>query len=770
MEITIEQLLESIDLYEQKVWKAVRKDSLASISESLKRAVIYERPRGTRQIVVPSVHKMPRVQLTTLLPELGRLIEQNQDLPDSVLVVSVEELSGEVRQTFSEMMLSGYQVSLDFLAGNALGATSEFEYLFAENEAKESFVGLDDTQKLLYDLLAEGQNVSDIKAGLVCSVIVFVLYEHGPQTIDKTLLFVQDKLGKEVGSIQQEMMFLRKNKRIEPLPTNTELLRLTDKEEKRVVDARERMKREEKAFFSEFIKLLEKYGITEEQEKLFGILRQMYENHCGVSIDKRHRGSAVNGQQRMEGAMSEFQKFLQERIKNKDAVKVLTEHLKDLCASNNYLSKVGASESFLSLFRSKRLERYIGGKHKHVYLDTPVFVFYLCSKSGLLPGITDWQDHGYKSTINMMSLKNNRKIDVKFHIANDYIGEAVGELRKALRMAWFAERHTFAIPFETSNTFYNYYQFLKEECELDGDDTIKDFASFAKHLGFSVVDPEHLEFESSARYDLTQRLKIFGVEVCKPVQIPTDLFIETLKEYEKMLAYNERKKSPEARKADVRQCIRLAALAKEEGDKDNDFYFASWDYSTIKLRKWLVRKDSLTYDQYTIYNPAQIASKLSLSHFNINAKNITDDIFFYADVSYNLTEKIRRLYDEVIIPLFGYQERQDLQAVNFILELQQQYLSQLELEMTDVELPKKLPLEIIFTDIRQSISDKGHSEQDLSIYLNDAANLDYLKNFFTSAFDEVAKEKALDELISTFCTQFETYIRETNESDGNIPI
>ena len=770
MDITIEQLIEAIDLYEQKVWKAVRKDSLASLSDSLKRALIYERPRGTRQIVVPSVHKMPRVQLSTLLPELGKLIEQNQNLPDSVLVVSAVELSDEVKQTFSEMMLLGYQVSLDFLAGNVLAATPEFEYLFVENDAKDYFDGLDDTQKLLYDLLAEGQNVSDIKAGLVCSVIVFVLYEHGPQTIDKTLQFVQDKLGREVGSIQQEIMFLRKHKRIELLPINIELLRLTDKEEKRVVNARERMKREEQAFFSEFIKLLEEYGITEEQEKLFGILRQMYENHCGVSIDKRHRGSAVNGQQRMEDAMAEFRKFLQERVKNKDAVKVLTERLKDLCASNNYLSKVGASESFLSLFRSKRLERYIGGKHKHVYLDTPVFVFYLCSKSGLLPGLTDWQDHGYKSTINMMSLKSNRKIDVKFYIAYDYIGEAVGELRKALRMAWFAEKHTFAIPFETSNTFYNYYQFLKEECEFDDSGAVNDFASFAKQLGFSVIDPENSEFESVARYNLTQRMKLLGIEISKPLQIPNDVFNETLKEYEQLLAYDERKKSPEARKADVRQCIRLAELAKEEGDKGNDFYFASWDYSTIKLRQWLVRIDGLTYDHYTVYNPAQIANKLSLSHFDINAENITDDIFFYADASYNLTEKIRRLYDEVIIPLFGYQERQDLQAVNFILKLQQQYLTQSEAEMADVELPKKLPLEIIFTDIRQSISSKGHSEQELSTYLNDNVNLDYLKKFFISAFDGVVKKTALDGLIIDFCTHFENYIRESNETGANIPI
>ena len=769
MEVTIELLNAVIEAYEQNVWSAVNKGNLGGFSMKLANAQIYERPRGTRQIVIPVVHKIPRIQLSSLLPEVGQLIMNHQNLPDEVLVIGTVEMSNDVRQTFIEMMQSAYQVKLGFIQGDELFAISEFEKLL-EVDKQVSFEDLDNTQKLLYDLLAEGQNVSDIKSSLVCSVIVFLLDENGPLTNDKLLKLVQDKLGKDVGGIQQEIMFLRKYGRIEPSKANKSIVNLTDSEKRKVSEAKAKMLKEERAFFAEFTALLEEFGIRSNQKELFAILRQMYKEHCGLKLDQHNNGKSINANQRGEKAVVEFHNFLKTKVQNSDKEALLINRLKDLCANNRFLSRVGASESFLSLYRSQKLEQYIGGKHKFVFLDTPVFVFYFCSKTGLLQGYTDWQDHGYRSTIHMMSLQFNKKLDVNFYISGDYVGEAVGELKKALRMAWFAEKHKFAIPFETSNTFFNYYYFLLKEGHLKDNRDVKDFASFVSYLGFGIVDPEHVDFDKQATNTFINSMRQLGLKLFPSVQIPSGLYNDTLKEYESELLFNNKEKTPEARKNDVRQCIRLAQMALEEADKGKDFYFASWDYSTIDLRKWLMNRDSSMFGRYSIYNPGRIASKFSLSNFNIDSKSISDELFFYADESYNLSEKIRELYDDVIIPLFGYQERKDLQTVKFVLELQKQYLSQANAELTDVELPTKLPLEIIFNEIRQKVSERGHSEQELSTYLNDTVNLTYFKSFFTDAFDKVAKKMKITSIVTDFNAKFEEYLRATSAGNTKIPL
>jgi len=764
IKISLQQLIVAVDAYQAVHWNAKRKSDLSTISEHLKNVQVYERSRGSKQLVLPTVHQIPRVQLTTLLPELGNAISADTSLPDSVLVVSPVPISLEVQQTLTEMMRQEHQVDLRFLGNEEMMSIPEFASILKDDD-DGVFDDLDVSHKMLYDMLGEGQNVDDIKNCLVCSVIVFILDEKGKILTDELVKAVQDKLGKDVGSLQQEIRFLQKKGRLKSEKFNKDLLSLTDSEKKNIEVAKEKSLQEEKAFYAEFHALLDKYRICDEHKELFGKLRSMYISRCGVQLDQEISSNIKNDKERVKNAVDDFQQFVKSQIKEPNEMASFMEEMKELCQSNSFLSRVGASESFLSLYRSKKLEKYLGSKHKRVYLDTKVFVYYLCSKSGLLQGQSDWQEHGYRSTVNLMKLRHNKKIDVKFFVRDDYLGEAVGELKKALRTSWFTEMRKFPIPYETSNTFYNYYHFLHDEGRLN--DSIHNFEDFVRSLGFELTDPEHHDFEKSSMNKLLERLQYLGIERGNNKSIAEALFKEMLKEYEMQLMSKGKEKTKAARMADVRQ---TAILCKDSNVKDADFYFCSWDYTTIDLRDWLINKSPADYKHYSIYNPSRLANKFSLTDFNITSKSITDELFFYADNHYRISEKIRMLYDDVIVPLFGYIKRDDMQALNFILGLQKTYLSQHKPEMTDLEIDKKLPLEIIFNGISQKAYDEKYSTQELSNFLNDVKNLEYLKNFFTDAFNDIKNDRKVDELIAGFSKRMDAYFRENGSKDVDIPV
>ena len=83
---------------------------------------------------------------------------------------------------------------------------------------------------------------------------------------------------------------------------------------------------------------------------------------------------------------------------------------------------------------------------------------------------------------------------------------------------------------------------------------------------------------------------------------------------------------------------------------------------------------------------------------------------------------------------------------------------------------RNMKLEINFNDIRQKVSENGHSEQELSNYLNDTVNLTYFKTFFTDAFDKVAKKMKITSIVSDFNAKFEEYLRATSAGNTKITL
>ena len=264
-------------------------------------------------------------------------------------------------------------IELNIFDSFHLSKFKQFEDLFSDNTGE--FTEIDEASKMLFGMLAEGSNVSEIKSNLICSMIIFLLNENEKLTEKQLRELAEQKFDHEIGSIEQEVKFLLSKKRIEQDDTNKDLLKLTKNEKTVFQKMRSESKREEAAFHQAFISLLDSYKIPD-ASKLIEQLKSLYVESCEVNIDSA--SGSVDDEKRKDLVFREFCNLIKGYLKNADSTEHFLSELRKICMDNPFLEKIGANEMFLSLYRSSKLEQFINSKKKFVYLDTRVLSYYYC--------------------------------------------------------------------------------------------------------------------------------------------------------------------------------------------------------------------------------------------------------------------------------------------------------------------------------------------------------------------------------------------------------
>ena len=518
---------------------------------------------------------------------------------------------------------------------------------------------------------------------------------------------------------------------------------------------RSESKREEAAFHQAFISLLDSYNIPD-ASKLIEQLKSLYVESCEINIDTSS-GSVDDGK-RKDQVFREFSNIVKGYLKNTESTERFLTELREICMDNPFLEKIGASEMFLSLYRSSKLEQFINSKKKYIYLDTRVLIYYYCQVASRGKGWPYWNDHSYRATCNLASLVTKKNKDVKFRLSETYLGEIAGELQKALRSAWFDEKIKFKskIPFQTNNVFYNYYLYLLEEDCLNTEKGPMKFSRFVQSMGFNNCASESPLFIEETKNALRKRLKLLGIEVLSVGWKEPHLYEETLKEWDMLNSSKTYQKSSNAIKADSKQLLHIMSQPLDEEGKECEFYYASWDRTFTKMRDWLLDKSNKLHT-FFIYNPARMANRFALSHFKIDSKCITHEVFFYADSQFKLKQKIGSLFDHVLIPFFGNKADEGLDLMNLLVDIQEKHMSQHEPEIGDDWIDEKLPLELVFDSIKQSLKGWQCSENDLFKYMTDKNNQVEVTKIFDDSFDAISKKRRFDASIKNLGEQLRKY-------------
>lgn len=688
--INITDFRNSIVNYQQNHFQAFPERSEMPLSECM----TFIKNNKRKKVVLSTSHALLTVKCDDLLRKASQIIENDAAYSDTVELfydkpIDETTLDSIIRKADSMGIIVAAYDSIK------LSEINDFSNVFKKNYEIED---ISPAYRVLYDMLSEGSNVSQIKNSIVYSMIVLDIYNAQDHTISEKDLeeHISEKFPSS--SINQALSYLTRAGRI--TSPNKGIYTLNKKEKANVEKIIEKSRRRETDFINQFNTILVKYNIdNKKSENLILQLKKVYEENFKTNL----HNPITAFDEKINTTFNEFKDVLKNEIPNIQDIDAIIADIRELCTNNTFLNRISASESFVSLYDSPELMTYLDQKSKHVYLDTPVLVYYICSKFGAIKNKNnDWDNNLYLATKHLLEM-NKKRDDVSFYTIEHYIKETAGELRKALRIASY-ERYgiLYKVP-ETGNTFYNYYQFLRKSEIIDSKQSL---ASFLKERGFKNIDSESENFINDACKVIKSLLNYN--QITYDATELNHLYQDALKQYTIVLWDKKKDRTPNAMKSDVNLVLHLTSLY-EDDSTNIDYYICSWDSTFTDLAKWVVAQDPQNYHMFSSYNPSKLANKISFEKFNIDAKCITDSIFAYADENYELSTKVRNLYDNDLSKISNKED--SLLFIDKLEELKDKYLYQGEDEFDNEQRKENISLDAILEYLTEKINNQYTTDE-----------------------------------------------------------
>lgn len=681
---------------------------------------VFQNKREIKKCVQVTVQKQIELKLKKDLEKVAQMISQYGYSNKFEFYCSIS-ISEDKIEEYKKFAIDEYDIELDIYEAkrlSQLNCKEIVDYIYSLHSdviLKPEQMNIDRATKTLYDLLANGKDTSDIKNSLVDSVIISILYEKAPIDMIGLKEELEKRLGKNLPDILHSVNNLKSDQRIIKAPSNPKLLCLSELEQNNVQEILASSAKIEKDFCTSFTEILAKYEIVYTQD-ILDELKNLYKFNYSNDIDDNTKGDDNANLKIFES----FKKYLTNLIEKEENVDSLINDIKDLCSKNSYLNKISASESFLSLYKSNQLEQYLSQKHKDIYLDTPTFVYLLCAYYGVEDN--DWDNPFYRSMKSLIKLKDSYSDKISFYITQNYLGEVAGEIKKALLFSQFENYPFFKDMGGTSNTLFNYYEYLKKGKLFYDEDDIETFSDFIYSLGLENTDPNDNNFFKGTSQFLYEVAENFDINVVRWSQ--NERFGDFRILYEKILLAKEKNKSEAAITNDVNQVI-----ASLEHDIDNDCYLTTWDTTIHLLRdRVLSENEHLQYHYFNICNPARLSNRIALENFNINESALTNDIFVYADKRYDISNRVKSLL-ELIAPFLKENGTGSKKLIRKLGKIRKDQIEQRGSEAGNEREEKNLPIEEIFMLLipnkEKEKEDKNIMEK-FSFFMSSEDNTDYI--------------------------------------------
>ncbi len=743
-DISQQELLECVNLYEKEVRNAI------FIAESEENRIYrYKAARREKLVVVLTGNTFANKQ-EALLDKAMRLILSDANLSDNVDLYTTGIIT-EKRAEELESPLRKQGLSVSFFDQTKMEESPQFVKLRDNNSAKQKEREIDPS---FFDYLALSNDSTDIKNSFFYSLLLMEVYRHEPVTEDDFYDICQTKYSRDKADIKIAIKNLRKLGKLTPLQRGG-VFSLTDDEMRAIEKAIKEARQEEASFKDELGTIVRKYGY-EDASVFYDKLKSEYLNKYKVFA--RDDDNSDDKEKKSAERLGVWNSVLK-GIDEADARALLSE-LKHLCDRNDYMDQYGLIHSFLDLFRSENYERYIKQKQHYVYLDTPVVVNYICAKSAFQNDYEIvWNNAEFNSAIDLFGYCDEAKDSIKFVVPHDYLQEALGELKKALQFSWFNQFENLPIPVETANVFYNYYLEVKKVKSIYEDNVNNfTFEAFAKQLGLPETNTESIGFFNENLSYLRFYLKQLGCDTLNKVDVNRSLFDEVKTDYVWYLHDMDKDKSDLAINADVRQSLHITEEAVAS-NYEKEYYLVSWDNTLYQLRNKVKTLMEIAGRSYNIFKPGELAEKLAFRSFRFSKESVSKEVFAYANTSFDVKEKIRSLYDNVLNPFFASCGKSNSSLVIEVLKMQK---ASMEGEEKASLRDDKTALETIFLSIISTLPKYNCSTQNLKDYLNDDLNNPAIIPLFTQAFEDYKKGQNVI-IANTVCELVKDYVSKDDK-------
>lgn len=723
-ELDKETFKKVVSYYEQNVLGATFE---AEIDSSL--VLMKFKAQRRSKLVTFTTHKFPDIALNKILT---RVVQELDAVPQYSEVVDFycnTEVSVKKEEEMQSRALKE-GITLKVYDVKKLCAEESLRVIFypMPQEEKSSFF-----ENVVCDYLSRSNDSSFIKNGFYYAQLLYIVYEKGHIYKKDLITELEKRLGTKIDSVSSDVDYLRRENRLQSKKQtgDAQLLRLTDTEIDRMKNALLESQELEKEFKHSFQVISSNYGISD-YKKCIDAVSNFYLQRNFSLIGEDDESTSKNGQEGNLKGYEELSSTIKTIIPYKEKTQEYLAEIKELCKENGFLNRICAGKSFLNLYQSQRYQDYISGKVCRVILDTPLLIYLVCCKfAGKDDFDTPYDDADYKTICNLEEFQETHQQAVKFIMTYDYANEVVGELRKAINLSWFDDMAGLAIPLKTSNIFYNYYLYVKEEKRRkEKSSRAYDFLDFVKELGIEF-SPDPAKFRNNGLIYLQTFANVFGIDYEEKINVRLDGFDEVSRSYALALAdMRHKSKSASAIASDVRQSL---FYSEKSQNTEDEFYVTSWDTSLYELRNIVKERRSYPSYTYAIHRPDALLNRLALKSFKINDECFTNEIFAYAERSFSLTDKIKSMFDNVLNPLFGSYGQRNPQLVKNIVKIQKEAIDRAGEGNESSRIQTPLPIEVILEHITEKIREKHCSTDEFRLFLNDKSNTTFLTEVIKKA-------------------------------------
>lgn len=740
--ITQEKLLSSVIQYEKNKYNA---EFVCRLNDD---NYLYKF-KGSRKekIVIVMLDSLNFINLLIHQLEIakGYIFTTNTNYTDNIEVFTTAIiLDSKVSEL--EKPLATEDISLTINDLISLEGLNEFVSLFKKENLSLNEVEI---APAVYDYLAMSNESSDIKNQFFYALLLMDIYRLQPVEERSFIDDSSKKYNKGELEIQRAINKIRSDGKVTPLQKGN-VFSLSEGEQRAIDKSIKDSRATEQLFLMKYNEILDKYQVSLGEDIL-----EKLKNEYLLKYNRLYNDEQTNGNEK-NGANSNFELFLTEKLGN--ISHAFLKELYELCDDTDYLDQYALNLSFFNLFCSSKYEEYLRKKNIYIFLDTPVISNYICSKSEFPDDYNlEFNNPDYQNALDLFGYQEENDDKIHLVVPHDYLQETVGELKKALQLSWFDQIQDAPIKMQTSNIFYNFYCSIRDEKEIREEDVSGfSFEQFVKALGFGEVNPEATTFMKKNVTAMRYFLKKMGVETLDIVDGYFDGFDKVKVSYEWELQERGRDKTNLAINADVRQAFYITKEALDNSLENSEYYLVSWDNTLFKLRDIVKDELEIAERTYGIYKPGELADKLAFRNFRISKDNVKSEVFAYANNSFNMTDKIRSLFDNVLTPYFASTKNKNSKLVSSLLTMEHSQIDGGAEKETSSRSDKTM-FEETFISIVLSLPKYNCTKQNLRDFLVDEKNNDFIITIFKEAFKEKGAGKSID-IADRFCKEIKDYV------------
>jgi len=594
--------------------------------------------------------------------------------------------------------------------------------------------------KMRFDLIYYGSDTFEIKSRIIESFILHYLFIKNEIKRDIISSIINKEFGIDDPKFCERFIGkLLTEKKIKVDDNDRTIIILPDDEKKKINSLKEQVEWQEQYLYFRFEQIFKNYGINNVDisrfvQRVFKVYKTNYKQDYFEITDN------VNNGIRTSNALKEIEEYLVKLTIDKSSANYLSKEIVEVCEVNDILQRIAAGELFSSFLNSSHLNAYINRRQKDLYLDTPVILYLIC---GLYNSNSKYDNIYYKTANDLLdAIANNSNL--KFKISTFYLEESSHHLFRAYKLSEFTDLPFFYKLGRSNNVFYNFYNFLSRESELE--EGINTFRDFLSDIGINEdmdIDEEMFQYTEEVIKNIltTNGLDILYLyKYAKDVN-STKKFSEIQKSLEKSLLVRQENRAP---LAIYKDSLMLSYLYDERHDKA-DPTLITWDNSFYSFRKNYHKKHPGS-SYWHLFRPGKFLDHIALLNLSINSTALHRDILSLMGEEFGLQQKVKALND-TLTKIIDLKTETGISLTKKIGEIRENYIYQIrkeekqEITFEDVQPLDNLIIEL--TRHYQFKSDK-FTFADFRNTLNNEMVLDRVVSYFESELSNILKNNQIN--------------------------